>query len=524
MSPAGALTHRQVRWRIVFSKEGQEVSFPYRMALLAGDVKEQDFRDQTCAQWLSELDRIERPQVWIDQDYPQGVEGDYIEALPSADIGYVNLDLDVLSYDPANDGGGSFVRLPGSGVVAGPLDCNLSEFGDEFYGLPSDFGKRPPPGRTYLSGWIEFTFDKPVGHDVRFVIHYLGLGNEVTNTWGGGQLFEHHRLKCFPMTFLPDLKTQIFNEGKLDLRTGVVDAASVRVYSIFQGSIIAGTDRRNRIGHAFPYMYPMVPPVPPPGQRPPGWEAPPEDLNTFASVRFHYDWSGSITGAELHSKTIALVGLFPIVNRLGTPEQKLFPPFSFGRNMAFYFANPTRCLAGTPPGSRYDTSAAPNGTPTAMSVFFRPHIHLHSDHVRETPSKPQSIPCVPHAIARCTSVVTADCLFLIGGLDDSGVSARVQIFDPATDKWSVGPPLPLPVFGAQGDAIGTRIYVTGGWTGALNERRIVDEMQILDTATGVWSRGPKMPCALAEGTACAVRDRLYVISGWDKDGQISRVV
>lgn len=416
----------------------------------------------------------------------------------------------------------SSVKLPATGVVAGPLDDGESKFGDEFFGFPAVFGQRPPPGRTRLTGWVRVQFDEPQGDHVRFTFTYLGVGTPATITWGGGQQYDFLGTRCFPMDYLPDLTTRVFNEGRLDLRSGKVDPKSVKIFATFQATTIGRTQRLNRVANAFPYMYPVFPPLPPPPPPPPGWRPPP-DLRAFADVAFRYDGEGRIVGFSIHSETIAAVGLFPYYNRVLPPDQRLFPPFAFGPGIDFFFANPDRCLPGTPEQNYLDVTGSPDGTPTDVSVTFHPNIDLVSGPMREVEARPPVPPCAPHGVARAVSAAAGSRLFVIGGLTDDGVSGRVQVFDPKSTAWSPGADMPMPVYGAQGAAVGSKIYVCGGWTAA-DKDSLTGRVQVLDAESGSWSEGPALPTPVAEGTAAAVDGRLYVISGWCGDGEISAAV
>src|SRR4051794_23495642 len=55
-------------------------------------------------------------------------------------------------------------------------------------------------------------------------------------------------------------------------------------------------------------------------------------------------------------------------------------------------------------------------------------------------------------------------IYVIGGFEnESGASARVQVFDVAMQTWSDGVPLPEPVHHAGAAVVVGRIYLVGGF-------------------------------------------------------------
>ena len=184
-------------------------------------------------------------------------------------------------------------------------------------------------------------------------------------------------------------------------------------------------------------------------------------------------------------------------------------------------------LAATPPENEYDPKSAPNGTPTTRSLFFHPHIDLVSGELREVPpdDRRQVPPCAPHGVGRTVTAVAGGKLYLLGGLDDDGITGRVQVFDPRANAWSTGPDLPTPVFAAQGAAVGSEIYVLGGWSsGPGGKRALSAAVQVLDVERGRWRRAADLPIPVAEATAAAVDGKIHVVSGWSGRGRISETV
>lgn len=380
------------------------------------------------------------------------------------------------------------VILPKSLRLAGALNATKSQFGDEFYNFPAIYQGRARPGSTYQSGRIEFQFSPPADNTAHFKMFYDGNGTSDGIAFPGGQTYDL-------------LDNRVFNnplfasEGDLDLKTGKISNFSV--HSIFQNSTIARVTKNIRIPFGFVSDYPPTDlPVDLPFTDKP-------QVSTTAS--FHFDSYGNITGFEFVGYTVAPVTLFP---RLG-----IFPPFSFGESGNFYFANPTGCTAGAPPQNCLNDQNNPNGVQLSANAFFHPHLNLYADELLEVPASTLAPPCQLKGITSGNGLVAVDGkLFQLGGFDGSDTSAMVQVYDPAVNQWGTAAPMGTAVMAAQGVAIGSRIYVVGGFSPGIGKS--ANQLQVFDPATNGWSVLNPAPMVVSGAAAAAVGGKMYVIGGW----------
>jgi N-acetylneuraminic acid mutarotase len=123
-------------------------------------------------------------------------------------------------------------------------------------------------------------------------------------------------------------------------------------------------------------------------------------------------------------------------------------------------------------------------------------------------------------------VVAADGrIYAIGGTNETASTAysTVEAYDPTSNTWSTVAPLPIAVYAMGGAATADgKIYVAGGivgaggvgWTAAL---------QIYDTATNKWTLGASLPGGISSQALVAASNGLiYNIDGW-LGGPISSV-
>lgn len=99
--------------------------------------------------------------------------------------------------------------------------------------------------------------------------------------------------------------------------------------------------------------------------------------------------------------------------------------------------------------------------------------------------------------------------YLIGGL--GGGEGRVQIYDPATNQWSLGANLPWNGGSVATAVIGTRIYAAGGIVGSTT----VDNVARYSVSANTWTSLPSMPAGKGRNHAAAGSDgvRFYVFGG-----------
>ncbi len=112
-------------------------------------------------------------------------------------------------------------------------------------------------------------------------------------------------------------------------------------------------------------------------------------------------------------------------------------------------------------------------------------------------------------------------IYLVGGLYQPPIFGGVttyynetQVYDPATDTWTVGSPIPTPTGGYTSAVIDNKIYLIGGGEGGPSNRT-----QIYDTITDTWTTGKPLPVAQRFMAAAATSGvnapkRLYVIGGY----------
>lgn len=105
-------------------------------------------------------------------------------------------------------------------------------------------------------------------------------------------------------------------------------------------------------------------------------------------------------------------------------------------------------------------------------------------------------------------------LYLLGGYPSNRQTARtVQIYDIASDSWTLGPPLPQPNNHGMAAGVNGRVYLIGGQMLADPPSNYVDTVYELDPAKGAWVEKARMPTPRSGGVAVVHDGRIYVAGG-----------
>jgi hypothetical protein len=104
-------------------------------------------------------------------------------------------------------------------------------------------------------------------------------------------------------------------------------------------------------------------------------------------------------------------------------------------------------------------------------------------------------------------------LFAIGGNSSRGNVAAAEVFDPATNAWTVLSSLPAPRNHVSGFVLGTKACVAGGRSP--NTGRI----DCIDAVDGSWSRLPDVPRATSGGGATSFVGGVVVMMGGEDAGE-----
>jgi len=110
-----------------------------------------------------------------------------------------------------------------------------------------------------------------------------------------------------------------------------------------------------------------------------------------------------------------------------------------------------------------------------------------------------------------SAVVMNDRIYFIGGVDDGTVTGRVDIFDPASESWTIGPALPAPRAGHATAVLDGNIHVVGGRSESLSTT--LSSHLRLDVEMGIWLEEPALESPRTDAAMVSINGELMVIGG-----------
>jgi uncharacterized repeat protein (TIGR03803 family) len=87
------------------------------------------------------------------------------------------------------------------------------------------------------------------------------------------------------------------------------------------------------------------------------------------------------------------------------------------------------------------------------------------------------------------------------------------------NSWSSGAAMPVAAEAAAAVAVGTNIYVVGGY----NTTGFLNDTQVYSTTTNKWSKGGALPAAIRGGAIAEVKGLIYFFGGYNSSGSTNTV-
>lgn len=103
-------------------------------------------------------------------------------------------------------------------------------------------------------------------------------------------------------------------------------------------------------------------------------------------------------------------------------------------------------------------------------------------------------------------------LYLIGGVDENGITNTVSIYDTSALIWREGAPKPTAVTDVTGAELFGEIYLAGG---ALADGQPADVLEVYSPANDSWRIATPLPTAVSGGLLLSDGSFLYLFGGWD---------
>lgn len=117
---------------------------------------------------------------------------------------------------------------------------------------------------------------------------------------------------------------------------------------------------------------------------------------------------------------------------------------------------------------------------------------------------------MPNKLYALHATILNDKIYVISGSDLSVVQKVIQIYNPATDTWTMGKPLPVATTEGFCCTINGKIYMVGGFdvSGAIGA------VQEYNPLTDTWALKKPMPTARCMISGAVVDNKIYITCGW----------
>ena len=109
-------------------------------------------------------------------------------------------------------------------------------------------------------------------------------------------------------------------------------------------------------------------------------------------------------------------------------------------------------------------------------------------------------------------------LYVVGGREVSSVSARLDVYNPATNTWVTQASMPTARQSPAAAVINGKLYVVGGRNSA---GAYVSTVEVYDPATNAWSSKTSMPTPRTGLGVIAVNGLLYAVGGTNSGGAVA---
>jgi len=136
-------------------------------------------------------------------------------------------------------------------------------------------------------------------------------------------------------------------------------------------------------------------------------------------------------------------------------------------------------------------------------------------------STPAALAELPLARTEVASAVLDGRIVVAGGLTfDGAASDRVDVYDPATNAWQVGPAIPLGLHHSGMAAIEGRVYLAGGYTNRAGQDWVAQSRVVsLGRDERAWREEPALGGPRGGLAMAAAAGRLVAVGGTDNLGR-----
>jgi N-acetylneuraminic acid mutarotase len=102
-------------------------------------------------------------------------------------------------------------------------------------------------------------------------------------------------------------------------------------------------------------------------------------------------------------------------------------------------------------------------------------------------------------------------IWVIGGYEDGGSSAKVEIYDPVKNKWRNGPSLLEARRAHAAATLDGKVYVSGGFIKGISSNKWAEAYTLYSSSGSGWTRLPDMPNRRWNHAMVGYQGKLYIL-------------
>src|SRR3954462_10841463 len=110
-------------------------------------------------------------------------------------------------------------------------------------------------------------------------------------------------------------------------------------------------------------------------------------------------------------------------------------------------------------------------------------------------------------------------LYAPGGSKQSKSMTRLDVYDPATDRWRALAPLPQPLDHLGVAVVNGKLYTAGGFDSTIHQNAS-DALLAYDPAADSWRRLPPLKAALGALGVAVLDGKIHVMGGRERDHKV----
>lgn len=130
---------------------------------------------------------------------------------------------------------------------------------------------------------------------------------------------------------------------------------------------------------------------------------------------------------------------------------------------------------------------------------------------------------IPTKRASAAAVVVDGYIYVMGGRDGNTVLASAERYDSSTNSWSKTAAMPTARWFLMAAEVGGKIYAIGGIAGTGDQRQDLDVVEVYDPASDMWTVLDPMPTPRSNAGVAILGESIFIIGGRTRQGASARV-